>query len=71
MLIRTVDLLEFLRSKDYYRLLDFPVLDVPFEDTTWGNDTTGVALDLYENTEWTSLRDIEPLWSRQPGGAAL
>ena len=71
MLIRITDLTDFLSTKGFYRLRDYPILDVPFEDTTWVNDATGVEIDLYENTELVSLNDIASLWSQQPGGVAL
>lgn len=71
MLIRTVHLLEFLEAREFYRLRNYPVLDVAFTDTTWVSDKSKIEIDLYEDVEWMSLTDKGVEWERQEGGAAL
>lgn len=69
MQIRTDDLRTFLSSQGYYRLMDYPVLDVPFQHSTWTNGTYDV--DFEEDTEFTDLLLLTEAWSHLRGGATL
>ena len=71
MWVRTSDVLEFLRSKGFWRVLDIPILDVPFTHTSWSNSQ--VEVDVVEDEDFP-LADLYLLgldWGDQEGGKEL
>lgn len=69
MQIKTDDVRTFLSDYGYYRVMDYPVLDVPFQWSTWTNGIVDVDFD--EDTEFLYLELLGTWWSGQDGGSAL
>jgi hypothetical protein len=68
-LIRLTDVLEFLTSIGFWRYIDIPVLDVPYENTVWTNGT--IDLDIYENVYWVSINEVGRPWQAHEDTRAI